>query len=164
MPLEPSPHRLLRPFFEGVHVIRQKEALRQSLGNAAPFTFLPHPHTSVCRKWLAVQKELRLPRLRGLGGGCYFRLDLGLRLLDNNAAGWSGRSPGCCISRARRHLLGNPLPLPNLSGLRRRWRRRRLNLGLRGWLLHDLPRTEHEIVYGYSPPVHHVFAKEGLSI
>ena len=164
MPLQPSPHGLLRPFFEGVHVIGQKEALRQSLGNAAPFTFLPHPHTSVCKKWLAVQQKLRLPRLRGLGGECFARPDLGLQLLNDNAAGWSGRSPGYYTSRARRRLLGNPLPLSDSSGLRRRWRRRHLNLALRGWLLHDLPRTEHETIYGHSLSGHHIFTKDGLGV
>ena len=143
MPLQPSPHRLLRPFFEGVPVFRQKEALRQSLGNTTPFTFLPDPHPSVCGKWLAVQQKFRLPRLCGLRRGCYVRSNLGLRLLNNNAVGRSGRGSGCCISWASRCLLGNPLPLSDLSGLRRRWGRRHLNLALRRWLLHGLPYSGH---------------------
>jgi len=164
MPLQPPSHRLLRPFFEGMHVLRQKEALRQSLSNATPFTFLPDLHTSACRKWLAIQQKLGFPRLCGLGGGCYARPDLGLWLLNNNVAGWSGKGPGCCISWASKSLLGNSLPLPDPFGLRRRWGRRRLNLALRGWLLHSLPRVRHETAYSHSPPGQHIFAKVGLDI
>ena len=147
-----------------MHIIRQKEALCQSLGNATPFTFLSHPHTSDYKKWLAIQQKFTFPHLCGLRGGCYTWPNLGLRLLDDNASGWSGRSLGCCISRAHRHLLGNPLPLLDSSDLRRRWRRRHLSLALRGWLLYGLPCTGHEAIYGHGPPGYHVFAKEGLSV
>ena len=166
MPLQPLPHRLLQPFFEGVHVLRQKEALCQTLNNMDPFTFFPDPHTSACGKWLAIQQKLRLPHLCDLGGGCYAWLGLGLRLLNNNAAGWLRRSSGCCISRTSRRLLSNSLPLPNPSSLRRRLGGggRHLTLALRRWLLCGLSRVGHEMVYGHSPPVHHIFTKVGFGI
>ena len=143
-----------------MYIIRQKEALCQGLNNAAPFTFLPHPHTSSCRKWLAVQQKFRLPRLHGLREGCYAWPNLSLRLMDDNASSWSGRSPSCCFSQIRRHLLGNPLPLLDSSGLRRRC----LSLALRGWLLRGLPHAGHEAVYGHGLPGRHIFAEEGLGV
>ena len=164
MPLKPTPHGLLRPFFKGMYVIEQKEALCQGLSNAASLTFLPHPHTSSWRKRFAVEQKFRFPRLRGLRWGRYARPNLGLQLMDYNASGWSGRSPNNCISRTCGRLLSNPLPFPESFGLRRRWRRRRLCLALRGWLLHGLPRTRHEEVYGHGLLGHHVFVKKGLGV
>ena len=164
MPLQPLPHRLLQPFFEGMHVLRQKEALCQTLNNMDPFTFFPDPHTSACGKWLAIQQKLRLPHLCDLGGGCYAWLGLGLRLLNNNAAGWLRRSSGCCISRTSRRLLGKFLPLLDPSDLERRWGGRRLTLTLRGWLLCSLSRAGHETVYGHSLSGHHIFTKVGFDI
>jgi len=58
MPLKSSSHRLLCPLLKSVHILGQKKAVHQTLGNTTPFTFLPHPYTNARREWLAVQLNL----------------------------------------------------------------------------------------------------------
>ena len=84
VPLQPSSHGFLHSFFKsvhgllGVHVLRQKEAVHQTLGNTTPFTFIPNPYTSARRERFAVQLKLGLPHLRCLGKGRHARPDLDL--------------------------------------------------------------------------------------
>ena len=123
MPLQPSAHRLLCPLLKSVHVLGQKKAVRQNLGNTTPFTLFPHPYTSACEEWLAVQIKLGLPCLRSLGRGCHAPLppplDLSLWLLYDNAPRWQRGNLGY-ISRTSKSLFSNTLPLSGSSGLGRR--------------------------------------------
>ena len=99
MPLQPPSHRLLCPLFKSVHVLEQKKAVHQVLGNTTPFTFFPCPYTSICGERLAVQLKCGLSCLRCLGGRRRACPDLSLWLLnDNTLDGWGGvmvtTSPG----------------------------------------------------------------------
>ena len=98
MPLQSSSHRLLRPLLKSVHVLGQKKAMHQALGNTTPFTFLPYPYTSIHGEQLAVQLKCGLPCLRCLGRGRHACPDLGLWLLNENTPRWLGGSLGYNIA------------------------------------------------------------------
>ena len=162
--LQPSSYGFLRPLFKGEHVLGQKEAVRQTLCNTTPFTFIPNLYTSARGERLAVQLKLGLPRLRCLRRGCHALPDLDLQLLNDNTVGWSGRSSGHCISQTSRSMIDNALPLSGSSGLGRRWRGRCLTLDLRWLLLRGLPCTGHKTVYSYGLPGHHISSMIRLGI
>ena len=164
MSLQPSSHGFLRPLFKGVHVLRKKEVVRQTLGNTTPFTFIPNLYTSARGERLAVQLKLGLPRLRCLRRGCHALPDLDLQLLNDNTVGWPGRSSGHCISQTSRSMIDNALPLSGSSGLGRRWRGRCLTLDLRWLLLRGLPCTGHKTVYSHGLLGHHISSMIRLGI
>ena len=118
MPQQPSSYRLLRPLLKNVHVLKQKKAVRQTLGNTNPFTFFPHPYISACEEWLAIQLKFGLPCLRCLGRGRHACPNLSLWLLYDNAPRWLRGNLGY-ISQTGRSLFGNTLPLLGSSGLGR---------------------------------------------
>ena len=147
-----------------MHVLGQKKAVRQNLGNTTLFTFLPDSYTSTRREWLAVQLKLGLPCLRYLGRGCHAHPNLSLWLLYDNAPRWLGGNLGYNISRTDRSMLGNTLPFLGLSGLGRRGGGRRLTLALRWLLLRGLPCTGHKAINGHGLLGHHVSTTIRFSI
>ena len=87
VPLQPSSYGFLHPLFKSVYILRQKEAVHQTLGNTTPFTFIPNLYTSARGERLVIQLKLGLPRLFCLGRGRHARPDLDLWLLNDNTAG-----------------------------------------------------------------------------
>ena len=134
------------------------------MGNTTPFTFIPNPYTSARGEWLAVQLKLGLPHLRCLGRGRHACPDLNLRFLNDKTIGWSGGSPGHCISQTGRSMLSNALPFSSSFGLRRRGGGKRLTLALRWLLLHSLPFTGHKTVYSHGFSGHHISTTIRFSI
>ena len=50
VPLKPPSHGLLDLIRKGAHILGQKEAVHQDLGDTMPFFFLPHPYVGVSRE------------------------------------------------------------------------------------------------------------------
>ena len=161
MPLQPLPHGLLCAILESVHVIGQKEAVHQTLGNTTSLTFVPDLYTSDHKKRLAIQLECRLPLRNDLGGRCHIRPGLGHWFLDDDASWWLRRTLGWCITQADGGLLDSSLPFPGSVGRRRR-RRGSLTTALRWLLLRGWMGTEHKAINCHCPLCHHVFTLVGF--
>ena len=86
MPLQPPSHGLINAILESMHVLGQKEAVHQTLGNTTPLTPVPHPYTHSRRKRFTGELECRLLVQNHSRGRCYVRPNLSRRFLDDNAS------------------------------------------------------------------------------